>query len=139
MIDRSDRAVEFFKSGLNCSQSVFAAYAPDFGVDEKLAQRIAAAHGGGFGRLRELCGALTGAGMLAGLKFDDKMKVYETVQEMVRRFKDSNRSCICRELLGLDKAGEPNPKPEARTEGYYQTRPCVELVRQAAQIVAEVL
>lgn len=139
MIDRSERAVELFKSGRNCAQSVFAAYAPEFGLDEQTALRVSAAHGAGFGRLREVCGALAGAGMLAGLKFDDKAKVYEVVQEMARRFKDPNGTYICRELLGLDKTDEPDPKPEVRTEGYYRKRPCAELVRQAARIAAEVL
>lgn len=139
MTDRSDKAVELFKSGLNCSQAVFVAYASDFGLDEKLALRVSAAHGAGFGRQREVCGALAGAGMLAGLKFDDKMTVYQTVQEMTRRFKEPNGSYICRELLGLDKTSKLDPKPEARTEEFYKRRPCVELVRQAAQIAAEIL
>lgn len=98
------------------------------------------------GRLREVCGAVSSMFMIAGLKYgyDDpknkalKQRHYELVQMLSQRFKDINGSIICRELLGLDMKHD-SPVPEARTEEYYKKRPCVELVKCAAEIKDEVL
>ena len=147
MSERTQRAVELFKSGFNCSQSVFAAFAGEFGMDEETALRVSAGLGGGVGRSREVCGAVSGAAMLVGFKHgavsgDDaeaKQKCYEVVQQIIAEFKKNNPSIVCRELLALGEGESTNPTPEARTQQYYQKRPCVQLVEDAARAVEKVL
>lgn len=105
----TDRAVELFKSGFNCSQAVFAAFSDKIGMDEQTALRVSAGLGGGVGRMREVCGAVSGAAMLAGMVYgatdgedrEAKAKTYEVVQEIAAEFKKENPSIVCRELLGL--------------------------------------
>lgn len=141
------KAVELFKEGYNCSQSVFTAFAHRFGIDEETALRISAGLGGGIGRMREVCGAVSGAAMVIGSiasategKDDEnKQKNYELVREFAERFKDENGSIICRELLGLDVKMEESTKPESRTAEYYKKRPCVELVECAVAILEELI
>ena len=137
-MDKSEQAVELFKTGACCSQAVFCAYAGDFGMDAETAMKVSAGLGGGVGRLREVCGAVTGATLVLGLKYGpDKAAVYPHVQEFAARFKAECGSIVCRELLegvGATTGGAP----EARTEGYYKKRPCAELVRLAAKLVDEV-
>lgn len=147
MSDRVERAVELFKSGFNCSQSVFAAFAGEFGMDEETALKVSAGLGGGVGRAREVCGAVSGAAMLAGFKYgatdaDDaeaKQRCYAVVQQIIAEFKENNPSIVCRELLALNEGANTDPKPEARTQQYYQKRPCVQLVEDAARAVEKVL
>ncbi len=147
MSDRVQRAVELFKSGFNCSQSVFAAFAGEFGMDEETALKVSAGLGGGVGRAREVCGAVSGAAMLVGFKYgatdgDDaeaKARCYQVVQQIIAEFKENNPSIVCRELLELNEGANTDPKPEARTQQYYQKRPCVQLVEDAARAVEKVL
>lgn len=142
-----ERAVELFKEGFNCSQSVFTAFAHRFNIDEKTAKKISAGLGGGVGRLREVCGAVSGAAMVIGSltaateghDAEGKQKNYELVQEFARRFIDENGSVICHELLGLGKESEKSPKPDSRTAEYYKKRPCVELVECAAAILEDII
>ena len=136
----SDRAVELFKEGKNCSQAVFVAFAPDLGVPEDIALSISVGLGGGVGRMREVCGAVSGSAMLVGLKYPefDKMQVYEKVREIIDEFKKTNHSIVCKELLGLTEA-EKSSKPEVRTPEYYQKRPCVQIVEDAALAVEKIL
>lgn len=139
-------AVKLFKEGYNCSQAVLGAYSKDLCVDFETAVRLASSFGGGMGRLREVCGAVSAMFMVAGLKFgytdpcDLKLKEkhYELIQELSVRFKEKNKSIICREILGLNLQHD-KPKPEARTDNYYKKRPCVEIVRSAAEIIDEIL
>ena len=146
MSDHSQRAVELFKQGYNCSQSVFCAYCEDMGIDFETALKIASSFGAGMGRLRETCGAVSGMFMVAGVKYgytdpkDNKAKAqhYKMIQELATRFKNENKSIICRELLGLS-AGPDSPIPELRTDEYYKKRPCVELVECAAKIMDEMI
>lgn len=148
MKSRTEQAVALFYEGYNCSQSVFAAYADLFGMDKETALKIAASFGGGIGRMREVCGAASGmflvAGMLTGATEGKdqlaKKKNYEVVQYMAAEFKKQNGgSYICRELLGLDKAGNSeisgNTTPEARTEAYYKKRPCIKTIQGAAELI----
>ena len=147
MSERTQRAVELFKSGFNCSQSVFAAFAGEFGMDEETALRVSAGLGGGVGRAREVCGAVSGAAMLVGFKHgavngDDaeaKKRCYEVVQQIIAEFRKDNPSIVCRELLALGEGENTNPTPEARTQQYYQKRPCVQLVEDAARAVEKIL
>ncbi|OPZ86759.1 MAG: putative redox-active protein (C_GCAxxG_C_C) [Firmicutes bacterium ADurb.Bin419] len=115
-------------------------------MNREMALKLASSFGGGMGRLREVCGAVSAMFMVAGLKYgytDPKDKVikqnhYELVQMLSQRFKEKNGSIICRELLGLDIKHD-SPVPDARTKEYYKKRPCVEFVKCAAEIVDEVL
>lgn len=147
MSERVDRAVELFKSGFNCSQAVFAAFAGEFGMDEETALRVSAGLGGGVGRSREVCGAVCGAAMVAGFKYgavkgedaESKQKCYEIVQQIIAEFRKTNPTIICRELLALGDSENTDPTPEARTEQYYKKRPCVQLVEDAARAVEKIL
>ena len=139
---RVDKAVALFKQGFNCSQSVFAACADLYGInDEALALRLSASFGGGIGRMRQTCGAACGMFLLAGLHngsaiphdADGKKQSYALVQDLAAQFKAENGSLICSELLGIAPK-QQDPQPEARTDAYYQKRPCVEMVATAVRI-----
>ncbi len=141
---RTERAKELFRSGYNCSQSVVLAYADLLGLEPTLAATLSAPFGGGMGRLREVCGAVSGMTMLAGVLAPSpacdnptaKRDNYALVQHFAERFRAANGAIVCRTLLGLDQQkDEPTPSP--RTEEYYRKRPCVELVGDAARIVGE--
>ncbi len=142
----SEKAMENFKQGYNCSQSVFLAFSDFYSMDQDTALRISSSFGGGMGRLREVCGAVSGMFMVAGMLYGytdpkdhkSKTKHYERIQDLAREFKNRNHSIICRELLGLE-AGPDSPVPELRTKEYYKKRPCVELVGMAAEIMEEYL
>lgn len=146
-MSEKDRAVELFKEGYNCSQSVFVAFCHRFGLDEETAKKISAGLGGGLGRMREVCGAVSGAAMVIGSicagvdgkDSESKQKNYELVREFADRFKGKNGSIICRELLGLDVKMEKSAEPEKRTAEYYKKRPCVELVADAAEILEQLI
>lgn len=139
---RVEKAKALFTQGFNCSQSVFAACADIYGIeDDDLALRISASFGGGIGRMRQTCGAACGMFLLAGLengtsKIGDaagKKENYALVQDLAEKFKMENGSLICSELLGIDPKPQ-EPTPEARTEAYYQKRPCVDMVATAVRI-----
>lgn len=142
---RVEKAKTLFKQGFNCSQSVFAACADIYGIeDEALALRLSASFGGGIGRMRQTCGAACGMFMLAGMEngsavvgdAEGKKQNYALVQNLAEKFKRENGSLICSELLGI--APKPQePTPEARTEEYYKKRPCAEMVASAVRIFLE--
>ena len=146
MNNHHECAVRLFKEGYNCSQAVLGAYCEEIGMDFETAIKLASSFGGGMGRLREVCGAVSAMFMVAGLKFgytvpmdkSIKQKHYELVQMLSQRFKEQNGSIICRELLGLEVQHD-SPVPDSRTEKYYKKRPCAELVKCAAKILDEVL
>jgi C_GCAxxG_C_C family probable redox protein len=138
----SDNAVHNFKQGYNCAQSVFLAFAEDFGFDKETALKLSSSFGGGMGRLREVCGAVSSMFAIAGLKYgyiepnNDEMKAkhYEFIQSLAEKFKSKYGTIICRELLELPE-GADSPIPSKRTEEYYQIRPCEAFVRYAAEII----
>lgn len=151
---RAQRAIELFKQGFNCSQSVFAACADLYGIqDEQLAFRLSASFGGGIGRMRLVCGAANGMFMLAGLHNgsttphdnDGKMANYAFVQQLAGEFKAKYGSLICAELLGLAPKGQCavkmdlDPRPADRTSEYYEKRPCAEMVGEAVRIYLRTL
>ncbi|MCQ2471549.1 MAG: C-GCAxxG-C-C family protein [Clostridia bacterium] len=146
MSERSEKAAELFKSGYNCSQSVFAAFADIFGIDNETALKISAGLGGGCGRQRELCGAVSGAVLAIGMKYgttdgedaEGKKLCYEKVREFSDEFRKTNSSIVCRELLGLDRK-EESATPEKRTDSYYKKRPCVQLVIDSAEALEKIL
>lgn len=143
---RADRAEELFRQGYNCSQSVFAAFADVVGLTVEEAAKQASPFGAGFGKLREVCGAVSGMTMVIGYlngysdpaDADGKKALYHVVQEKCAEFEKAMGSIICRDLLNL-KSGEDLPEPAVRTEEYYQSRPCIKACRTAAEILEEML
>ncbi len=140
--DHSKRAAELFSSGCNCSQAVLVAFAEDCGIDKKTAMMISSSFGGGMGRLREVCGAVSGmfmvAGLLKGYTTDDSKEAkdnhYKLIQELASEFKATYGTYICKDLLGtLGKITSPVSDP--RTAQYYKTRPCVRFVITASEIL----
>lgn len=139
------KAEELFGEGYNCAQSVYMVFAQEKGIPAEMAARISSSFGGGMGRLREVCGAVSGMFMAAGLYFGysdpkghaEKTEHYKRIQQLAASFREQNGSIICRELLGLDQKGASDPVPEKRTAEYYKKRPCKELVGIAARIFAE--
>lgn len=145
MENHAERAARLFREGCNCAQSVFLAYMDMTGMDRDTAIRVSASFGGGMGRLREVCGGVSGAIMALGMicapldptDQDAKAEHYRRVQEIARRFREKNNTLICRELLG-DMAGSGHI-PEVRTEEYYKKRPCERFVYDGAAALEEVL
>ena len=141
-MDHSMKAVELFKDGCNCAQAVAVAFSDVTGLDEKTSARMASAFGGGIGRMREVCGAVSGMFMVLGLLYgyddpkDDagKKALYQEVQALAEQFRQENGSIICREIL---KNPPSDPIPTPRTESFYQMRPCDRMVYTAARLVEE--
>ncbi|AEE16484.1 C-GCAxxG-C-C family protein [Treponema brennaborense] len=135
-------AMKLFRDGFNCSQSVLGAFCADFGLEREPAMRLASSFGGGIGRMREVCGAVSGMCMAAGLAEGyadphaqtEKAEHYARIQKLAAAFRELNGSIVCRELLGLGEGGS-DPVPAARTDAYYRKRPCEILVGQAALIL----
>lgn len=154
-MSKGDKAKELFLNGYNCAQAVFCAFGEDLDVDNESALAVSACFGGGLGRQREVCGAVSAMCMALSLKCApkdptdraQKMFFYARVQELCKRFKDENGSIICRELLGLSPEGTSpavqgnaqSPAPEARTAGYYARRPCADKCKSAADILEKYL
>lgn len=143
MSEKVEKAKELFKQGYNCSQAVLGVFCEELGMDFDTAMKIACSFGGGMGRMREVCGTVSGIFMAAGLAFAsasdsqvEKGEHYKRIQELAKRFRDKNGSIICRELLeGVETSTVP--KPSDRTETYYKKRPCVDLVGDAVEILEE--
>ena len=140
-MDHAGKAQNLFREGYNCAQAVAGAFSEELGMDPALAMRLVAGFGGGMGRLREVCGGVSGILMAAGLLYgytapdNDEAKAahYALVQELAEEFRRENGSIICRELLGRD--GPEAPVPEKRTAAYYAQRPCARFVGSAAAIL----
>ena len=140
---RAEQAKEYFKQGYNCAQSVALAFTDLTGLSEQETARLASSFGGGLGRMREVCGTVSGMALVAGILFgyDDpkdmqaKSAHYALIQSLAGKFKEENGSIVCRELLG-DRS-QPTPTPEQRTPAYYKKRPCAELVAMAADILED--
>ncbi len=145
MSEKSEKAKELFKSGYNCSQAVLGVFCEELGMDFDTAMKIACPLGGGMGRMREVCGTVSGMFLASGLAFsasdnsaENKANQYKIVQELAKRFKDKNGSIICRELLeGV--TSDNTPIPSDRTQEYYKKRPCIELVGDAVEIFEQYL
>ena len=145
-MNRADKAKELFEGGCNCCQAVFCAFLDETNLSEEDALRLSAGFGGGFGRLREVCGAVSGMTMVLSNKFastdpndhEKKKELYALVQKAAGDFREENGSIICRELLGLSEETS-SPVPEKRTKEYYKKRPCAELVHCAAEIAEKYL
>jgi|SRR5574344_188479 len=142
--ERTKRAVDLFEQGYNCSQSVVMAYADRYDIDINTAAKLATSFGGGMGRLREVCGAVSGMFMVLGLEYPfldtnnkaSKNENYRKVQETAAEFKTAMGSIICADLLS--KKREPQHYESAdRTKEYYATRPCARCVAIAAEITGK--
>ncbi|MBR6567526.1 MAG: C_GCAxxG_C_C family protein [Clostridia bacterium] len=142
-----EKARSYFLEGFNCSQSVFCAFSDRFGIDEETAKKIAAGLGGGVGRMREVCGAVSASAMVLGSVCapvdgsdkESKMKNYELVREFADRFLERQPSVVCRELLKMRVKMEKTPMPDDRTAEYYKNRPCLKVVEDAAEILEDML
>ena len=141
-----EKAEALFKQGYNCSQAVLLTFSDQLGLDKETALKLSSSFGGGMGRLREVCGAVSSMFMVAGLKngYTDpcdqtaKKEHYALIQRLAEEFKKENGSIVCRELLGLAN-GPDSPNASPRTEEYYKKRPCGELCGIAAELVAKEL
>ena len=142
-MDHSIYAGELFMEGSSCSQAVFLAFSDVTGIDRKLAAKIAAPFGGGIGRMREVCGAVSGMFMVLGALYgydetaeDDtqKKQLYKDVQALAAQFREECGSIICREIL-KNPPSDPNPTP--RTAEFYKQRPCARMVVTAARLLDE--
>lgn len=139
---RTEKAIALFLEGANCAQAVFAAFADLVGVDERSALRISSSFGGGVGRQREVCGAISGMCMVLGALYgyddlqDSALKAahYARVQVLCNMFKEKYGSIVCRELLGAKRA-ESTPNPTPRDAEFYRTRPCARFVGAAAELL----
>ena len=137
-----NEAVACFQDGFNCSQAVVSTYCEQFGLDKETALKVSCGFGGGMGRLGEVCGAVTGAYMIIGLKYGQynlkdtaaKDKTYETVREFTRLFEEKNNTTICRKLLGIDIA---NTEKKAAVERIKSI--CPKFVQDSAEILEEIL
>ncbi len=144
MSQAAQDAQMWFRRGYNCAQSVFLAFSR--GLSEQEAARLASSFGGGMGRLRETCGAVSGMllalGYLRGYSDPDdrqaKIAHYAAVRELVDTFRKEHGSIICRELL-KDCPVMPGPDPQVRDAAYYATRPCLRLIAGAAEILERYL
>ena len=139
-MDHGMKAAELFLSGYNCSQAVVVAFCDKTGLEERQAARMSSAFGGGMGRMREVCGAVSGMLMVLSLLYgydtpgDDASKkvLYTRVQALAAKFREENGSIICREIL---KNPPSDPNPTSRTADFYAKRPCAKMVMTAARLL----
>ena len=148
MTERAKQAGRYFVEGYNCAQAVAISFEKELGMEKEAIARLMSSFGGGMGRMREVCGAVSGALLVlgwmkgySGAEGDEAKKAhYVRVQEFARRFKEIHGSIICREILkGVPVKNENTPIPEPRTEEYYKTRPCAVLVEDAVMILEQML
>ncbi len=133
---KGTEARNLFMEGCNCSQSVATAFSEQIGMPADQVKRLTLGFGAGIGRLREVCGAISGmAFVISALYDEDKGSVYARIQDVAGQFRQLNGTIICRDLLGLDQPGASSPVPQERTSDYYATRPCPRLVEEAADIL----
>ena len=141
MKDYATYAAELFESGYNCAQAVSVAFCDVTGLEPKAAAAMASSFGGGMGRMREVCGAVSGMLLVAGILYgydtpgDDRVKAehYRRVQEMAAQFRTEAGSIICRDIL---KNPPSDPSPTPRSDAFYQMRPCTRMVYLAAEILS---
>lgn len=143
MSERAEKARALFYEGYNCAQSVVGAFADLYDLDVNTAMRFSDGLGGGMGRMRLTCGAVSAMALIAGLELssgrpkdlDNRAKVYAKVREMAEAFQKKNGSVICRELLGASMPKDNSSRPEERTSEYYKRRPCPGCIYDCAEII----
>ncbi len=139
-MNHATKAADLFLEGYNCAQAVAVAFCDVTGLEKDFSAKIASSYGGGMGRLREVCGAVSGMFMVLGYLYgydtpgDDskKKQLYAQVQMLANQFREINGSIVCRELLN-NPPSDSNPTP--RTAEYYAKRPCVRMVMVAAELL----
>ncbi len=141
-----ESALAYFHRGFNCAQSVFAPFAPEIGLSEELALRLASGFGAGVGRMRGMCGAFSGLTLVAGYcqgnltgEPADKEGIFSRVRELAASFTAEFGTLTCRELLHLDENATEGARPSERTQAYYDSRPCERCVAFCARKAAELL
>ncbi len=140
---RREMAERLFVDGYNCTQALVLAFEDVLDIDRDTLLKISSSFGGGMGRLREVCGAVSGMFMVAGLlrgyttpgDLEAKKEHYALIQRLAAKFREKRGSIVCRELLGA-KLATTSPTPDERTPEYYKTRPCARIVGDCAEIVA---
>lgn len=147
MGERADRAKQMFLEGYNCCQAVVGAFADYFGFDALTAMKLAEGFGGGFGRMRMTCGAVSAMGIVAGMKYSTGLpgdlkrrgEIYAVIRQMTEEFKTANGSIICAELLGAALPKDNGATPEPRTAEYYARRPCPDKIYQCGLLIEKYL
>lgn len=143
-MNKSDKALELFSNNFNCSQAVLTAFAPDFGLDEQLALKLGTSFGGG-ARNGDICGAVSGALLVLGLKYghyvssdnEQKARAYEIAVEYTKRFREVNGSIVCRDLLGYDLT-KPDEMACIKEKGLFGTV-CPKMIKSAVEVLESVL
>lgn len=141
-MEKQEQAAQYFLDGYNCTQSVLLAYQEELDFDADTLLKMGASFGGGMGRLRQVCGTVSGIFMVLGFLYgytdpkdmEGKTKQYERVQALAERFEQRNGSIVCREILGLRQKKDA-PAPSERTAEYYKKRPCAKMVYDAVEIL----
>ena len=144
-MSRAEQAKQYFIEGYNCSQAVALAFCDRTDLTADQLKKLTIACGGGFGRQRRVCGAVSGLTLICGLLFsdgsgspEDKKNIYAIEQELCTEFKKEFGSLICADLLsGANLSFEVGGQAEARSAEYYKKRPCSEIVYTAAKILEE--
>jgi len=144
-MNRAEHAVQLFKGEFNCSQSVFSAFSQESGLDRETASRIATPFGGGMSHMREVCGAVTGALMVIGLRYgmsrseeiQSKEKTYALSQKFCRHFLARNNSLHCHELIRYD-LGNPDEYEAAKRENVFDAV-CTKFIKDAIEILEDLL
>ncbi len=138
-MDHDILAAELFCSGYNCTQAVAVAFSDVTGLSPELSARMISGFGGGFSRIREVCGAVSGMVFVLSCLYgydhpnpDQQLSLYTLVQKLAGQFKEETGTLICRELLNNPPT---DPKPSPRTKEYYAQRPCARFVALAARIL----
>ena len=139
-MDREHLGASYFMEGYNCAQAVIMAFSDLVGMDQKTCAKLSSSFGGGMGRMREVCGAVSGMLMVAGLLYgydgpeegEVKKAHYQRVQTLADAFRQEAGSIICREIL-KNPPSDPNPSP--RTQAYYEARPCARMVTLAIRVM----
>lgn len=139
---KGELAYKLFKEGNNCAQAVALAFQEEMKLSNEKIKKLSIGFGGGFGRQRLVCGAVSGMTMvLSYLKSDgeDKMAIYELIQKACKEVKEELGSLICAELLDQSDAVKTNPIPDERTAEYYKKRPCADICKLVADITDKYL
>ena len=143
---RRELAINYFKEGYNCSQSVVMAFKDVLSIDAKQLCKVASPFGGGISRMRETCGAVTGMVLVLGNLIGDdtpemggkKHELYKNTQEILKIFENKYGSLTCRRLLNLEVKHD-DPKPSERDHSFFMNRPCPELIGGAVEILENFL
>ena len=141
-MDHGMKAAELFLGGYNCAQAVAVAFCDVTGREVNITARMVSAFGGGMGRLREVCGAVSGMFFVLSYLYgydtpgddDSKKRLYTDVQALAAKFREACGSIVCREIL---KNPPTDPAPSPRTAEYYKTRPCARMVLTAGRLMDE--